>query len=285
MYKLEKPNFAVADVLKTCIDAITDTDLVNRLNSVKSTIAANEALYDTQAAGSQLDLIIRRADLGSVTKAELTALYEDHLSATRGAARAVYDAIKNAAPNKLCPLCSIGSVAHIDHHLPKSRYPDLSVLPLNLVPSCHFCNDTKRARFPATAGEQTFHPYYDAHLLTQQWISARLDYGTPLVVVFLISPPANWSATDQQRVAHHFAICGLITSFGTNANSSLVSLKRRLGQLHERGGVGEVKAYLEEERDCHGDKPNSWQHVFYQALAADSWFVNGGFAQIADPKP
>src|ERR1700733_814809 len=117
MYKLSKPSFALTDVLASCIGAIEDTNLVNRLNAVKGTIAANEPLYETMATGAQLNLIARRTSLGSVTKEELIALYEDHLSATRGAARPIYDAIKNAAPNKLCPLCSIGSVAHVDHHL------------------------------------------------------------------------------------------------------------------------------------------------------------------------
>ena len=284
MYTLSKPLFAVTNVLATCIGAIEDSDLVSRLNAVKGSIEESEPHYEMLATEAQLDLIVQRTSLGSVTKDELKALYGDHLSATRGAARSVYDAIKNAAPNKLCPLCSIGSVAHLDHHLPKSRYPDLSVLPLNLVPACHFCNDTKKARFPKTAGEQTFHPYYDAHLLSQQWITATLDHGTPLIVVFSVSPPSTWPLTDRQRVAQHFKICGLGTSFGTNANANLVSLKRRLQRLHRHGGVAEVQAYLEEERDCHDDKPNSWQHVFYQTLAANNWFVNGGFDQIADPQ-
>ena len=281
MYKLDKPAFAVSDVLASCIGAIADTDLVDRLNAVSTTIVANEAIYDTQATVSQINLIVRRAFLGSVTRAELTALYEDHLSATRGAAHPVYDAIKNAAPNKLCPLCSIGSVAHVDHHLPKSHYPDLSILPLNLVPACHFCNDTKRARYPRTEGEQSFHPYYDAHLLTEQWIRAKLDHGTPLILVFSVAPPLAWSVTDQQRVLRHFTICGLGTSFGTNASASLGPLKRRLSRLHRRGGAAAVREHLEEERLCHDNKPNSWQHVFFQTLAADAWFVDGGFSGIA----
>lgn len=282
MYKLNKPSIALTDVLASCIGAITDTDLVNRLNAVKNTIAANEPLYDKLATVGELNLVAPVTSLGSVTKAELIDLYADHLSATRGAARAVYNAIKNAAPNKLCPLCSIGSVAHVDHHLPKSRYPDLSVLPLNLVPACHFCNDTKKARFPRTKGEQTFHPYYDSHLLSQQWIKAKLEHGTPLILVFSVAPPPSWSSIDQQRVARHFSLCGLGTSFGTNASANLVPLRRRLKLLHHRGGAPAVKAHLDEECECHSNKPNSWQHVFYRTLAADNWFVNGGFNEIAD---
>lgn len=285
MYTLEKPSFPVNDVFDLCVGAIDDPDLVARLGAAKSTITANEQLYDTHATSAQLNLIARVPGIGLATKDELVSLYADHLSATRGAGRSVYDAIKNAAPNKLCPLCSIGSVAHIDHHLPKKRYPDLSVLPLNLVPACHFCNDTKKARFPMTAGEQTFHPYYDAHLLDEQWIAATLNYGTPLVIMFSVVAPSSWSSTNQERVARHFKICGLGTSFGTSANERLVSLKRRLLRLHHRGGAAEVQAYLEEERESYEDKPNSWQHVFFDALARDTWFVDGGFVKIADPKP
>lgn len=285
MYSLGKPVITVSDVFDTCVGAVQNSDLADRLRAIRSVIVANELLYGTLAIDAHLEHMERRTELGEVTRTELMALYEDHLSAPRGEARSVYDAIKNAAPNKLCPLCSIGSVAHVDHHLPKSRYPDLSVLLLNLVPACHFCNDTKRARFPRTVGEQTFHPYYDAHLLHDQWIVARLDYGTPLVVTFSVAPPAAWTPADGQRVSRHFKICGLGTSFGTNANANMVSLKRRLQKLHRRGGGTTVQDYLEEERDSHDGNPNSWKHVFYQALAADIWFVSGGFGQIADQHP
>lgn len=282
MYTLNKPNFSLEAVLNSCVDAIEDADLVARLNTVKSKIEANEPLYDREATNGRLDLIPRNTSVGLVTKEEMIALYSDYLSATRGSARAVYDAIRNSAPNKLCPLCSIGSVAHIDHYLPKTKYPDLSILPLNLVPSCNFCNDRKKARYPKTVGEQTFHPYYDAHLLTQRWISAKIDHSPPLIIIFSVTPPHSWSITDQQRVARHFTVCGLGTSYGTNANANLVPLKRRLKKLYEAGGASAVQAHLEEERDCHYDKPNSWQYASFQALAADDWFVNGGFNEIAD---
>ncbi len=68
------------------------------------------------------------------------------------------------------------------------------------------------------------------------------------------------------------------------SQSLAASLKRRLQRLHHDGGAAEVQAYLEEVRD-YDDKPNSWQHVFYQVLAADGWFVNDGFAQIANTQP
>jgi hypothetical protein len=281
MYTLDKPPFNVAEILTTCLDAIEDTDLCTRLKTIRAHIVGGALSYDSHALAATLHLLPRVASIGTVTKDELVALYSDHLSGARGAARDVYNAIKGAVPNKLCPLCSIGSVAHLDHHLPKRKYPDLSILPLNLVPACHLCNDTKKARYPNHAGEQTFHPYYDGHLLNEQWVRGTLNQGSPPVVVFSATAPATWAAVDRQRVERHFLICGVVTSYMTNANSLMSSLKKRLTKLHERGGAAAVEAHLDEERETFEDKLNSWQHVFYQTLAANSWFVNGGFQTIA----
>lgn len=281
MYTIGKPTFAVSNILQSCIGAISDTDLKKRIAAACPTLEAWETAYDAMAVAATLHMIPRVDAVGAASKDELVALYSNHLSATKAVARNVYDTIKGAARNRLCPLCSIGTVAHIDHHLPKRKYPDLSVLPINLVPACHFCNDTKKARFPKVAGEQTFHPYYDEHLLGAQWITAALDHGPPPVFVFSTMAPVGWSQTDRARVARHFKICGLATSFATNANNLLESLKERLARLELRGGASEVRAHLEEERDIYAVKPNNWQHVAYQALAADDWFINGGFHTIA----
>jgi hypothetical protein len=210
----------------------------------------------------------------------LAGLYDTHLSSTNGAARIVYDRIRNAAPNNRCPLCGVGNVAHCDHHLPKSRYPDLSVLPINLVPSCHFCNDKKRAKYPSSAGQQTFHPYFDQHLLTAPWVRATLHPGPPPALAFDTAPPPEWPAIDRERVQRHFDVCGLAITFTTNANDELPILRDRLKLQASRGGAAAVQQFLNDERDTHLARPNSWQYATYRTLAANNWFVNGGYLTI-----
>lgn len=173
--ELASPTDTLADVLALCLGATTDPNLHGRLTAITADLAMAGATYEANAAAASLNLVPRVRSVGAVTKPELTGLYEAHLSSTEGAARAIYNRIRNAAPNNRCPLCGVGNVAHCDHHLPKSRYPDLSILPINLVPACHFCNDKKRAKYPATAGQQTFHPYFDKHLLADAWVRATLN--------------------------------------------------------------------------------------------------------------
>jgi 5-methylcytosine-specific restriction endonuclease McrA len=269
-----------SDVFSKCLTAIGDSGFRARLKAIGPNLAAAANSYEVQANAHALHLVPRVTSVGAVSKEELVALYSEHLSATRGAARSVYDQIKNAAPNKKCPLCGVGTVAVLDHHLPKAKYPDLAIVPANLVPACYFCNDSKKARYPRNAEEQTLHPYYDNLLMNTRWLKATLNSGSPSVLVYSASPPSSWSQVDQNRVLRHFAVCGLAIIFASNASDELGPLKIRLTKLHDHGGKTAVQHHLAEEAESHSGRPNSWKFAMYQELATNPWFPDGGFRSI-----
>jgi len=281
MRPLPIPAIAVSDVLTKCIDGSDDPGLKARLEAIRSTIVTNEGVYDAHGKAVSLHLIPRCTAVGAVSKDELTALYSDHMSSTSGSARGIYDLIRNAAPHKRCPLCGAGTVAALDHHLPKSQYPDLAILPSNLVPACHYCNDAKRARYPRSAEEQTLHPYYDGHL-QGQWLKAHVDRGPPVTVGYAVVTPPGWSKLDGERALRHFTVCKLAIKFASNAADELAPVRESLQQLWEAGGALATHAHLSEQTNKYAIRPNSWQHAFYQALRDDPWFVQGGFQKIAD---
>ncbi len=64
-----------------------------------------------------------------------------------------------------CAVCD-GSMNHgvtVEHFLPKSRYPALSVHPYNLLPTCNKCNNGKGEKYPLDGHNLTtvFVPYKD----------------------------------------------------------------------------------------------------------------------------
>jgi hypothetical protein len=67
--------------------------------------------------------------------------------------------LKLAAPR--CPLCSIGAVTDLDHHLPRSQFAALSVYSRNLVPACTTCNNKKRTIAADTPNRRLIHAYLD----------------------------------------------------------------------------------------------------------------------------
>ena len=279
MRTLPMPQFLAANVLATCIGGVQDPLLVARLQPIAAQLEATAGSYDQLARIQSLHQIARVAGVGEATGAELQTLYSGQMSATNGAARAVYDAIRNAPVNGKCPLCGIGTVTVLDHHLPKSRYPDLSVCPFNLVPACDFCNNAKRARFPISAETQTLHPYYDDYT-HEQWIYAHLDAtGTP-ALVFIVNAPAHWPQVARLRAQRHFDVVKLGQAYTTNANDDLIPLRGHLAAIAATKGATGVHGYLLEEQARYAPRLNSWQHAMYQALAANHWFVDGGYLAI-----
>jgi len=281
MRTLPMPPHVSADVLAKCIGGVNDLALVARLQAIQLQLVATATSYHQYAQTRDLHQVPRVQTVGAVTRAELEALYSDQMSATRGAARAIYNAIRNAPPNGKCPLCGIGTVTVLDHHLPKSRYPDLSVCPYNLVPACDFCNNAKRMKYPTTAGEQTIHPYYDDYT-QEQWIVAELNTAGPPVLVFHVDAPAHWPQLARDRAKRHFDVVKLGQSYTSNANDDLMPLRGHLIRISETKGEVGVQAYLLEEQTRYAGRLNSWQHVTYSTLAANPWFVAGGYLAIPE---
>jgi len=66
-----------------------------------------------------------------------------------------------------CSYCGIlrHSLADLDHFMPRSKYPEFSILSWNLIYVCKECNqDYKKSSFLTTDGTRKFlHPYYDIY--------------------------------------------------------------------------------------------------------------------------
>ncbi|MGZ2424035.1 HNH endonuclease [Rhizobium laguerreae] len=280
MRRLRKPTITTEDIFADCVSATDDEDLKGRLTAIEDLLVTASSTYEVHANNDppSLNAVDRVGDVGEVSKDELTGLYSNHMSATKGAARWAYDLLRNSAPNLRCPLCGVGTVATLDHHLPKSKYPDLSIAPLNLVPACHYCNDSKKSSYPKTAGKQTIHPYFD-DFTQERWVYADIVAGPPLAITFRASPPTNWSQTDQQKAIRHFQICKLGVLFTSNANDDLVTLRSQLADI---GTAQKIRSHLAGEATRFAPRLNSWQHALYSTLASDEWFIEGGYENISD---
>lgn len=277
MRTLPKPIFSYAEVINSCIDGTDNNDLSTRLRNIEASLNTTASTYDIRAATQSLYLFEQVKSVGMVTKDELQDMYSTHLSATRGNARKYYNALRGASTK--CPLCGVGTVTVLDHHLPKSKYPDLAICPTNLIPACDFCNNAKKAKSPNTIGEQTLHPYYD-DFTQEQWISASLNMAGPPTLLYFVLPPPHWDEISKQRVSRHFSVVNLGHNYTTNATDDIVTLRSPLNRIYASKGSDAVRQYLVGEADRYSGRVNSWQHIMYQTLASSPQFINGGFYEI-----
>ena len=287
MRKLSKPTdnfgvpFVVLDTFRLCISRVRNVELKSRLRSVEDNIAEAAVEFDLAAESVTLYTIDRSNSVaGIVTKDEMISVYTGRMVPSTQPGRPIYDKIKNAAPLNRCPLCDVGVVTTLDHHLPKSEYPALAVTPNNLVPACTWCQDAKDNWFPNTAEQQTFHPYFD-DFEGEVWLRAEVVEGTPASFEYSAAPPDAWDAVKIGRAQSHLTAFCLSVLYTSNAGQELVNIRKRLTDLNQAGGANAVKTPLLGEAETRLDaRLNSWQSAMYSAAARSEWFCNGGFALV-----
>jgi hypothetical protein len=88
------------------------------LLSVVDEIEAAEIRYRRLGANASLFTIAEAATVADrVGAQEMKSLYKDTFSRKGSKARHIYDAIKNAPQNGICPICGQRVISTLDHYL------------------------------------------------------------------------------------------------------------------------------------------------------------------------
>jgi len=279
MLKLPLPPYTADYTFSTCIHRIKSADLKGRLSGIKATIVAEALGYEEAASENALYTIEASQTVdGVVTADEMSAVYDLRMANKRGPGRHIYDKLISAPAYGRCPLCGLGKVWTLDHHLPKKQYPGLAVTPANLVPSCMDCNKAKGTTIPTKPEDGSLHPYFD-DIDTHRWLTAAVVNTAPAAVLFNITRPAVWDDILFARVCHHFRLFGLASLYSGHAAEELSNIRDYVSGLHASAGPEAVKQHLSDQAASReASRRNSWQTATYRALEASEWYCNGGFA-------
>ena len=285
MIAIDKPNFCTRSVYESCVEGIKDANLRNKFTAIIESIITISKDYDKKAQQEELFQFLPDNNdnsffiIQSVTKRELTSLYSQYMVGQRKPARKIYDNLLILAP--ICPFCGFGHVSTLDHYLPKSKFPCLSVLPLNLVPSCKDCNTGKGNKVSVLPEHQSMHPYYDhKYFNSEQWLFAEVEESYPVVIKYYVNPPQHWSGIAKKRVKAHFDSFELSRRFSVQAANELSSITPRLFSVIS-SGEGAIKSFLNEFADIEfKNNKNSWKTAMYQALFLNDWYCVEGCKKV-----
>ena len=285
MRALDAPTQDPCIVFQTCVNSISDVNLQMRLTALSNDIhvAAND--YQQKAIAKQLFSLQQNncgnndIALGNVTKKELKSLYSAHMVNRSKPSRQIYDLLLSRAPLGRCPFCGMGHASTLDHYLPKTKYPQLSVLPINLVPSCKDCNTRKSAAVAIVEEAQALHPYFDHEIfINEQWLYAEVIESIPATINFCVQAPPRWDDISKARVKSHFNDFKLACRYSIEASSQIACLRYTLLTYREILGSQGIKQHLMNEAQAnYRVHPNSWQTAMYQALADSNWYCDSGF--------
>ncbi|MDF1644290.1 MAG: hypothetical protein P1U80_08910 [Pseudomonadales bacterium] len=271
---MKAPNEDPRVVYQTCVDSIADENLRNRLSALTNDIGVIAGEYQQIATAKQLytlppnDFGNDDIVLGAVTKKELKDVYSSHMVGKAKPARKVYDLLLSRAPLGRCPFCGMGQASTLDHYLPKTKYPQLSVVPLNLVPSCKDCNTGKSVGVAATEEAQCLHPYFESqNFVSEQWLFAEVISTSPVAIHYFVRAPEHWDDISKKRVQSHFSDFKLANRFSIEAANELASQEYILDEFKRKNEMRALVDFLSDQAKSKSNlHVNSWQTAFYQAL-------------------
>lgn len=280
MWRVERPAVSVGEIVKLCARGIGDKELAARVLNAREVFEQNSKSMEASVLIDKVhDIASRLTDVTDISNIELKWLYTAQLSGKGRPARRAYADLLNGALGELCSYCQYGLAKNLDHFVPKSAVPLLSIDPWNLIPCCPDCNHTLRDGFSTDPSEQMLHPYALPEI--GRWLKARVNHGTPVTLTFFADPDPKLSPLLQKRIENQFKILGLARLFSVVSNQQLTTTSRSLTKRFAGKSKHKVREHLIEQADeARGDEDNVRQSVVFEALADDDWYCSGGFLPL-----
>lgn len=268
MKKLKKPlqNTKPEDIFEECVSNYRDKKRVTSLLKCKSLVRCDAVLYD-EVVPDKLDRFVPSPLPSDVSDDDMVDVYTYKFAAAKSPGRKYYNEIRDKIALGICPICGIRTIKTLDHYLPKSKFPTLSVTPSNLIPSCRDCNMDKLDASSSDPQNTPVHLYFD-DIPNEPWL--HVTVGNNLEILYYVSCPETWDMGIRSRLEKHLDIYKLHKLYSSQASSdignSLYMWKKTLCQS------GEETLRLSLMDVCESaeyNDMNSWKSALYRGLVAN----------------
>lgn len=212
-----------------------------------------------------------------------TEFHDVYASGTRanGPGRGFYNYLFRDHSNNMCTLCWKREVESLDHYLPKFKYPELSVVPSNLIPACKRCNEPPRKgqHIPTTYGNQLIHPYFDDYTAYRWLFGVTSVVNGETTIKLKIRIPCVWPQREFHRLKFHFDTLNLWDLYEAEAVAKMREIINTIDSIiatlsfSDRRSFNVKKYLLLEATKEKVNNLNSWKTATYCALANSSQFL------------
>lgn len=278
--RIERFNYDVKKLLDQCITSMSENNpnskaRKERIATYSEYILEKQKEYIGFAHEQKIEEFIDNNAIDENFKNDMIWLYDNKFSKNKSVGRELYNYIKLSAPYNRCPYCLHRDVSQVDHFMPKTSKPVLSIVGENLVPSCSDCNHDK-----LDEDKKIFsHPYFD-DIDNDIFLVCQLVEENSICFNFTIIKPAEWSSILFERVKNQISSSKLLIFY---AQQSVVEFNinkhvfKRLSELDPQHT--ELKAHLKDKllgvEEVIGI--NSWQAAFYRCLLINYNNINKNF--------
>ncbi|MGL6187081.1 MAG: HNH endonuclease [Clostridium chrysemydis] len=193
---------------------------------------------------------------------------------------------KNAS---YCPFCNIPTreVTQVDHYLPKSQFPSLSLVIKNLVPICSDCNKKKSDFFPKDNGIRFIHPYYDTIKdKIFELLNCKINKGNEIGFYFFIDKKNDEDQSISENLDLQFQLLKLNKPYSADFLQVFNEIIWEIKPLYENKDINEsiekksarileVKKLLQKKMNYSLEmKIRPWVYVGCKCLIESDWFFD-----------
>lgn len=176
-----------------------------------------------------------------------------------------------------CPYCGISESSHLDHFLPRAKFPEFSIYSPNLIYVCSICNSTYKGDDVVNSlGERKFfNPYFDDFIENIQFLKCRIIVNDIYPKFeFYIEDLSSSNDYGYKVIKNHFEAMGLQTRYF----EQIVKEKFRIFKNRYKNKdvtLSKLKENIEYELDgLLEENDNNWEKVFWQSLKESDECLN-----------
>ena len=168
-----------------------------------------------------------------------------------------------------CPYCGISESSHLDHFLPRAKFPEFSIYSPNLIYVCSICNSTYKGDDVVNSlGERKFfNPYFDNFIEDIQFLKCRIIVNDIYPKFeFYIEDLSSSNDYEYKVIKNHFEAMGLQTRYF----EQIVKEKFRIFKNRYKNKditLSKLKENIEYELDgLLEENINNWEKAFWESL-------------------
>lgn len=261
------------ELVRTKRNTSLNPNYKNRLAIYRADIATNFIQYDSSYTDNTLTEM-NPDGCKATKKTDLLSLYSYGNSVISMLKIKLTTTEFNRVENT-CQNCTIGEVSSFDHFLPKDEFPEFSVHPKNLIPSCSKCNGKKSIVWREGINSMFLNLYLD-NLPDDQYLFVDINYNMDLDFTFNVDnrnqiPPALFSIIES-----HYRRLDLTQRFKENSNKVVSELTNSINSVKNKlPRIEIINSVIESEKSnvaIYGS--NYWQSILKISLVYNDKFMD-----------
>lgn len=262
------------NVIESLNSSKKDPEFKERVSLLNSDIEILFKEYNSKFDSDQLESIVANG-YGNQEKTDLLNLYKYRRKVLQELKTEITTTEFNRVINT-CQNCTINEVNSFDHFLPKGDYPEYSVHPQNLFPSCTYCNGKKSTAWKEGNTRLFLNLYLDRLPDVQYlFVSTEISDNT-ISARFELENRNNIPIEVFNLIENHYLKLGLLERFAVNIDEVVTSFKTDLDESLVDMSLNNFQQLVHRKNVIKQQKLgiNFWKIILENHLVENNDFIN-----------